>query len=72
MSMVDPVILNTEAYKIIQKDFINAIYEGPACICDVCIEFNFKNNVMNLNPSENDEYLLKRCSQGKSLLICKT
>ena len=27
MSMVDPVVLNTEAYEIIQKDFINAITE---------------------------------------------
>ena len=72
MSMVDPVILNTEAYKIIQKDFINAISEGPTYICDICIEFRFKNNAMNLNRGKYDEHLLKKCSQGKSKLICKT
>ena len=27
---------------------------------------------MNLNPSKYDEHLLKKCSQGKSKLICKT
>ena len=72
MSMVDPIALNTEAYKIIQKDFINAITEGPAYICDICIEFHFKNNVMNLNASKYDEHLLKKCSQGNFKLICKT
>ena len=72
MSVVDPVVLNTEAYKIIQKNFINAITEGPTFICDICIEFHFKNNVMVLNPSKYDEHLLKKCSQGKSKLICKT
>ena len=59
MSMVDPVILNTEAYRIIQKDFINAASEGPTYICDICIEFHFKNNVMSLNPSKCDKHLLK-------------
>ena len=48
-NMVDPVALNIEAYKIIQNDFKNAISEGPTYICDICIEFHFKNNVMNLN-----------------------
>ena len=70
MSMFDPVVLHTEAYKI-QKDFINAITEGPTYICDICIEFHFKNNVMNLNPSKYDGHLLKKCSQGKSKLIRK-
>ena len=55
MSIVDPLILNTEAYKIIQKDFINVISDGPTYIFDICIEFNFKNNVMNLNPRKYDE-----------------
>ena len=55
MSIVDPLILNTEAYKIIQKDFINVISDGPTYIFDICIEFHFKNNVMNLNPRKYDE-----------------
>ena len=41
MSMVDPFVLNSEAYKIIQKDFINAITEVPTYICNICIEFHF-------------------------------
>ena len=65
--MVDPVILNTEAYKIIQM-----INLGSTYICDIFIEFHFKNDVMSLNPSKYDEHLLKRFSQGKSKLICKT
>ena len=47
--MVDPVVLIIEAYKIIQNDFKNAISERRTYICDICIEFHFKNNVMNLN-----------------------
>ena len=71
MRIVDPVILKIEADKLIQKDFINVIFEEPTYICDKCIKFHFKNNAINLNPSKCDEHLLKQCSQGKSKLVCK-
>ena len=32
-SMVDPSILNTNAYKIIEKDFLEEIDEGPEYMC---------------------------------------
>ena len=36
-SMVDPSILNTNAYKIIERDFLGEIDEGPKYMCEICI-----------------------------------
>ena len=50
--MVDPSILHTPAYKIIQKDFQNVINEGPTYTCDICIKSEFRRNVIKLDPSK--------------------
>merc|ERR1719494_1391510 len=45
MSMVDPSILDTNAYKIIEKDFLEEINEGPEYKCEICICLNYKKSV---------------------------
>ena len=52
MSMVDRSILHTQAYKIIQKVFEDAINEGPTYTCDICIKSEFRKSVIKLNPSK--------------------
>ena len=37
MSKVDPSILDTNAYKIIEKDFLVEINEGPEYKCEICL-----------------------------------
>ena len=46
-SMVDPFILTTPAFKIIE-DFKSAIQEGPTSICDM-LEIEFRKNGIKLN-----------------------
>ena len=41
-SMVHPSILHTQAFKLLEKDFLKAIQESPACICDVYWKFEWK------------------------------
>ena len=33
---VDPCILATSAFRLIEEDFKGAIHEGPTYICDIC------------------------------------
>ena len=40
-SMVDPCILTTLAFKVIEEDCKCAIQEGPTYICDVCWKSEF-------------------------------
>ena len=40
-SMVDPFILATPAFKVIEEDFKSAIQEDPTYICDICWKFEF-------------------------------
>ena len=40
-SMVDPFILTTPAFKIMQEDFKSVIQQGPMYICDGCWKFEF-------------------------------
>ena len=47
--MVDPIILNTEAYKIIEKDFLEEMNEGPEYMCAICICWNYKKSVLRFN-----------------------
>ena len=35
-SMVDPCILNTQAFKLVEKEFKTAIQEGPTYTCHIC------------------------------------
>ena len=46
--MVDPSILTTPAFRLIEEDFKIAFQEGPTYICDICWKFEFRRNVIKL------------------------
>ena len=71
MSMVDPAILSTTAYKIIKEIFQSAIEEGPTYICDICWKFEYRTNVIKLDPSKYEKEVFDECHTGKSEWICK-
>ena len=47
-------ILDTNAYKIIEKDFLVEINEGPEYKCEICICWNYKKSVSILNSEKYD------------------
>ena len=48
-SMVDPAILTTLVFRLIEIDFFkSAIKEGPTYICNICWKFEFRRNVIKL------------------------
>lgn len=71
MSMVDPSIFSTTAYKIIKENFQSAIEEGPTYICDICWKFEYRTNVIKLDPSKYEKEVFDECHTGKSEWICK-
>ena len=48
MSMVDPSILDTAAYHIIEDDWLKETPVGPECCCDICLQWCYKSNVLKL------------------------
>ena len=77
MSKVDPSILDTNAYKIIEKDFLEEINEGPEYKCEICICWNYKKSVSILSSEKYDaavfekSYIIKSdISDDKQLWIC--
>ena len=65
--MVDPSILNTDAFKIIEKAFEKAFK-----ICDICLKMEYRGNVLKLKESDKryDQDLLKKCRTNTSDWIC--
>ena len=53
-SVVDPSI----GYKIIEKDFLGEIDEGPEYMCDICICWNFTVKV-NFRIEETNIFMLQ-------------
>ena len=72
MSMVDPSILHTQAYKIIQKVFEDAINEGPTYTCDICIKSEFRKSVIKLNPSKYEKETFDKLASRVYEWICKS
>ena len=64
-SMVDPSILDTHAYKIIEKDFLDEISEGPEYKCEICICWNYKKSVLRLNFGKYDKEIFEKSYKGK-------
>ena len=60
-SMVDPSILHSDAYKIIEKDFLEEVNEGPEYKCEICICWNYKKSSLRLNSSRYDSETFKKC-----------
>ena len=71
-SMVDPCILETPAFKLIEEDFKSAIKEGPTYICDICWKLEFRKNVIKLKDSKYETDLYNECTTKKSEWICKS
>ena len=70
-SMVNPVILKTPAFLLVQQEFEAAIQEGPTYTCDICWKLEFKKNVIKLKQSKYDDDIYIECHTGKSEWICK-
>ena len=41
-SMLDPTILKTQAFKLIQEDFFSEIKKGPDYVCNICHKCEYK------------------------------
>ena len=47
--MIDPCILTTPAFKVIEEDFKSVNREGLTYICDACQKIEFQKNGIKLN-----------------------
>ena len=79
MSMVDPEILSTQGYKIVENDFLKEINVGPEYKCEICCTWNYKSNVLKFNASKYNDDILQKCYEVPSernttqhLWICHT
>ena len=88
MSVVDPNILDTAAYFIIEDDWLKETTVGPEYCCDICLQWCCKSNMLKLKTSNYDQEILdrcykdvyiqknpekfERCFNGKQEWICKT
>ena len=71
-NIVDPSILTTPAFRLIEEDFGSAIQEGPTYICDICWQFVFRRNVNNLKEPKYQTDIYNECTTGKSDWGCKS
>ena len=71
-SIVDPSILTTPTFRLIEEDFKSAIQEGPTQICDICWKFEFQRNVIKLMEPKYQTSICNECTTGKSGWICKS
>ena len=61
----------SEAFKIIESEFKDAIKEGPTFICDICWKFELRSNVIKLTETKYEQEIYAECHTGKSNWICK-
>ena len=71
-SLVDPFILTTPAFKLIDKDFKSVIQEGPTYICDIFLKFEFRSNIIKLKEPKYQTDIYNECTTGKSNWICNS
>ena len=71
-SLVDPFILTTPAFKLIDEDFKSAIQEGPTYICDIFLKFEFRRNIIKLKEPKYQTDIYNECTTGKSNWICNS
>lgn len=50
--MVDPCILTTSTFELIEENFKGAIQGDPSYMCDTCWKLGFRSNVSKLNDSK--------------------
>ena len=61
MSMVDPCILDTAAYLIIEDDWLKETSVSPEYCCDICLQWCYKSNVLKLKTLKYDQEILDIC-----------
>ena len=61
MSMVDPSILATAAYHIIEGKWLRESTVGPEYCCDIYLQWCYKSNVLKLKISKYGQEILDRC-----------
>ena len=71
-SMVDPSILTTPAFRLIEEDFKSVIQEDPSYICEICWKLEFQRNVIKLKEPKYQTDIYNECTTGKSDWICKS
>ena len=64
-SLVNPSILTTPAFRLIEEDFKTAIQEGPTYICDICWKFEFRRSVIKLKELKYQSDIYNQCNTGK-------
>ena len=64
-SVVDPSILTTPAFRLIEEDFKSALQEGPTYICDICWKFKFRRNFIKLMEPKYQTDIYNKCTNGK-------
>ena len=65
-TMVDPSILTTPAFRLIEEDFKSALQEGPTYTCDICWKFKFRRNFIKLMEPKYQTDIYNKCTNGKS------
>lgn len=70
-SMIDPSILETSAYKLIQEDYFSEIKEGPDYICEICHKCEYRGNVSRLESFWYKVQIFGKCHTAKSQWVCK-
>ena len=61
MSMVDPCILATAAYHIIEGKWLRESTVGPEYCCDIYLQWCYKSNALKLKISKYGQEILDRC-----------
>ena len=69
--MVDPSILTTLAFRLIEEDFKGAIEEGLTYMFDICWKLVFQSNFIKLHDSKYQLDIYNQCAIGKSHWICE-
>ena len=65
LSKTDPAIFETEAFADLENSFFSAISKGPTYICDICLKFEYKTNVVLMKEENYESQLFSFCSAGK-------
>ena len=61
ISMIDPSILDTATYCIIEDDWLKETTVAPKYCCDICLQCCYKSNVFKLKTPKYDQEILDRC-----------
>lgn len=64
-SMVDSSILDTQAFKLIKKEYGEETGKGANYICGICWKTGYRTNVIELDPAKYGKKLFEKCHTNK-------